>query len=164
MLQYILMGAQAAGSIMSYRTQKHAAGLEQQQIALRLKQETLASNQQSLYNLRSLEETLASQRAIMAARGVSAGAGSARGVQNRSVRAYNRDEEARKLSLDFLTTQRNVQSSQMSVGRYGAKAQMGMDIFKAALGAMPGSSPGGAFGGFGGSGNKQGLLTGEFGD
>lgn len=159
MLQFILMGAQAAGAIMSYKMEKYAGAIEKQQIGLRLQQETLASNQESLQDLRRLEETLASQRAIMAARGVSSAAGSAQRIQSSSVRAYQRDEEARNLSMGFLKTQRKIQQGMVNVGVYGAKAKIGTKIMGSMMGTMGMTSPGGMFSG----GQGGGLLTGGFG-
>ena len=157
------MGAQAAGSIaggyMSSRFTKQAAQLEQQQIGLRLQQEVLASNQQSIFNLRQLEETLASQRAMSAARGAMPGMGSALAIERKSIRAYKKDEQARALSLGFLKTQRKSQISMSKMGVHGAKAKFGLST--ALMGAKVGESAMlyHKYGGGKSGGGNGGMLT-----
>jgi len=173
MLQFILMGAQAAGSIMSSYAQRKsfqqsqlAAGLEQQQLQLRLQQEVVASNQQGLANLDMLEQTLASQRALSAARGAMPGVGSTLSLAQKSVRGYQRDEKARALSMDFLKTQRKYQMGMSSMRQTGQKFKYGVGMFKqgmSQLSTMGMQAGGGGIGGIGGMSGRQGLLTGEIG-
>lgn len=112
---FMLLATQAAGIGMNLYARNKAkkyeemgmqysrmgAQLEANEMGLRMEQEVLASKEQSLISTENLREVLASQRAIFASRGTKAGQGSAHGVQEKSIRTYNADERARKLSLDF---------------------------------------------------------------
>lgn len=136
MIQYLLYGAQAAGLVTdvfaqhaSYSVAKRGQKLEEQQLDLRLKQERLASQEQSIANLEQLSETLATQRALMSVRGGLPGIGSSGSVAQKSMSGFNKDEEARQLSLGF--TEQNIKAK-VAVSKLllaGKKAQMGADLF-----------------------------------
>ena len=75
-IDYLLMGAQAAGMIgdiwaneASLSVAKRGQELDEMQLDLRLQQERIASKEASIINLEQLAETLSTQRAMMAVRG-----------------------------------------------------------------------------------------------
>lgn len=105
---YLLLAAQAAGvglNLYASRQQNKLEGLgykiDAGNINMRMQQELLMASQQQLSDLGNLEETLASQRAVFAARGTQAGQGSARTIMEASKKAYAEDERARRLNTDF---------------------------------------------------------------
>lgn len=144
MLEYALMGAQAAGlvgdiwaSASSQSMAKRGQQLEEQQLDLRLKQERIASNEQSLANLEQLQEVLATQRAFAAVRGAMPGIGSNLAVEQKSISNFNKDEQARLLNLEFGAQQRK---AQMAVGRlsaFGKQAESGAKTFNQAFNMIP---------------------------
>lgn len=144
MLEYALYGAMAAGLVgdiwtgsSASRVGRRAVNLEEAQLDLRLKQEVLASNEQSLFDLEQLAETLATQRAMMAVRGGLPGVGSSLALEQKSVNRFNKDEEARALSLGFAGAQRKAQVGALKVAQFGKEAQMGADIFSKAFNMIP---------------------------
>jgi hypothetical protein len=143
MIQYLLMGAQIAGAIsdvygqhQSYKMSKRAQQFEEGQINLRMQQEGIASQQQSLLNLESLQEVLATQRAFAGARGFTPGVGSALAVEQKSIHRFRQDEKARELSLSFLQQQRKAQIAMSKVGLAGKKAQFGTSLMKTGFGLL----------------------------
>ena len=143
-MDYLLMGVQAAGAIgdiwaneASLSVSKRGQQLEEAQLDLRFKQERIASNEQSILNLEQLAETLATQRALMSVRGGMSGIGSNLAIENKSLNAFNRDEQARTLSLEFLGQQRE---SQKAVGRIsfaGKQAESAAKSFGKAFNMIP---------------------------
>jgi len=140
MIEFLLMGAQAAGAItdiigksQAYKTEKLAIGIEQEQIKARMDQERLVFQEQSLADLRNLEQTLASQRAFAAARGVNPGQGSALMQMQRSITEFRNDEIARNLSQMFLTQQRSTQLRAKDLERKSARDKFRIGLFKTAF-------------------------------
>jgi hypothetical protein len=144
MLEYALMGAQAAGlvgdiwaSSTSTRIRQRGQALEEQQLDLQLKQERLASNEQSLANLEQLQEVLATQRAMASISGGLPGIGSNLAIEQRSVSNFNKDEKARLLNLEFSAQH---QKAKIAVGRLtslGKQAESGAKIFNQAFNMIP---------------------------
>lgn len=133
----ILIGVQAAGMIVdifgkeqAYQSAKEASRIETQQLNTRMQQEQLVFQEQSVADLRSLESTLASQRALMAARGVLPGVGSALSVEQKSIQAFKKDTQARELSNDFLKQQREMQKRMAAVEMRGLKSKKTMGQVK----------------------------------
>ena len=143
-LNYLLMGAEAAGLIgelyagnAASRMGRRAQKVEEAQIDLRMKQDRIASNERALMDIEQLTETLATQRAFMAVRGGSPGAGSNLAVTEKSVAKFNKDQIARNLSLEFSQQQL---SSQKAIGRMalaGQEAERGAKLFKNAFNMLP---------------------------
>ncbi len=112
MLPFMLMAAQAAGyatSIYSRKAQEKMARygdeLDRGQMRLQMESEQLASTEQALYNTERLRDVLATQRALAASRGQQSGQGSNLMVAQASQRAYNADENARRISMSFRKNQ-----------------------------------------------------------
>lgn len=136
MLEYALLGAQAAGLVGDIFT-RQSSKLEEQQLDLRIKQERIASQEQSLFNLEQLAETLATQRALMAVRGATPGIGSAASLESKAIGRFNRDEEARTLSLEFSEQNRRAQIAVGRVALYGKQAQGASALFGKAFNMIP---------------------------
>lgn len=103
----LLLASQAAGLATNLWATKRANQLDilgtkmqQRELDMRMQQEQLASSQESLMGMEKLRDVMSSQRAIFAARGQTGG-GSNYFIGQNSVRAFNEDENARKLSLGF---------------------------------------------------------------
>ena len=170
MLEYLLMGAQASGAIgsiwsanMNYSALKRGQQLDEAQLDLRLKQERIASNEQTLYNLSQLQETLATQRALQAARGQLPGMGSSLATATKSITNFNKDVAARKLTLSFSEQQASANKAVGRIALAGKRSQMGAGIFETSIQNIPFSQLIGDI-----SSNKQqfvskkkGLLTGN---
>lgn len=144
MLEFILLGAQAAGlagdiwaSSVSSNIAKRGQELEESQMELRIKQDRLASNEQSLFNLEQLAETLATQRALMSVRGGLPGVGSSLAIEAKSIARFNKDEQARELSLEFGTQQKRAQMAVNRIALAGSQAQQGAQIFNKAFDMIP---------------------------
>ena len=108
MFSNLLLAAQAAGigvNLYANRQQlnydKRGIELEESQQNLKMQQDTLAYQEQNLADLQTLNQTMASQRAIQGARGQMAGQGTTAAIENTSLRNYKSDERARKMSLSF---------------------------------------------------------------
>ena len=143
-IDYLLMGVQAAGLIgdiwaneASLSISKRGQQLEEAQLDLRLKQEQLASNEQSIANLEQLAETLATQRALMSIRGGTPGVGSNLAVEGKAISTFNRDEQARALSLQFLGVQREAQKAVGRITLAGKQAEAGAKSFGKAFNMIP---------------------------
>lgn len=141
---FLVMGAMAAVSAMGrksqYKNAQRATELEEKQIDLRMKQERLAFQEQGVAAIENLREVMASTQALFAAQGRMPGIGTTDAIQRRSVTAFNRDERARGLSLDF---REQYARSQKSVGRLalqGMKKQHQAENFKSAFDLMNFSS------------------------
>ncbi len=144
MLDYALMGAQAAGLVgdiwssgIASRIAGKAQSLEEAQLDLRLKQERIASNEQSLANLEQLAETLATQRALMSVRGGLPGVGSSLTLEAKSVARFNKDEQARQLSLEFAGEQLKARKSVGRIALAGQRAAAGASQFNKAFQMIP---------------------------
>lgn len=143
-LNYALMGAQAAGLVAdvfatdaSNKIARSGAALEEAQLELRIKQERIASNEQALANLEQLAETLATQRALMSVRGGTPGIGSNLASEAKAVRGFNRDEQARALSLEFSEQNRRAQISVGRIALAGKEAQSSAQLFNRAFNMIP---------------------------
>jgi hypothetical protein len=131
-LEYMLMGAQAAGLItniygMSEANKMNKLGtqLDQQALGLQMEQERLASTEQALANTENLRSILSTQRALMASRNQMPGVGSAGASEQKAIRNYNADESARNLNMVFRQAHLTGQSRLLDIKRFGAKAERG---------------------------------------
>lgn len=111
---FMLLAAQAAGigaNLYSQRKQARSEnraidqqaawmdlglGMDLGDLSLQMEQDTLASTEQSLYNMGQLNEAMATQRAIFGARGQMPGVGSANSIATKSLNNFNADESARE--------------------------------------------------------------------
>ena len=105
---FLLLGAQAAGIGLNMyqrrkeqRYQNMGADIEIQDLGLQLQKEQLASSEEAVANMERLRDTLATQRAIYAARGQKVGQGSPVSLMQGQIRAQSYDERARQLSMGF---------------------------------------------------------------
>jgi hypothetical protein len=144
MLQFILMGAQAAGMIGSVmgessrvKLAKIGQELDEQQANLRLQQDRIAANEQGLMQLEQLREVLASQRALVAARGGMPGMGSALALEQKSIANFQKDEQARERSLLFASQQQQARTALGRIGVVATQAQAGANMFKGAFSLIP---------------------------
>jgi hypothetical protein len=126
----MLLASQAAGLAANLWATNKANKLDsfgtlmqQRELDLQMQQQQLISTQESLVGLQRLTDIMSSQRAIFAARGQTPG-GSNYFIGQNSIREYNADEEARKLSVGFkkyyLKASQNLMGLE-SVGRKGAR-------------------------------------------
>lgn len=106
------MAAQASGIAMNlYQTRQAAkqlkmgARLDKEELEIGIEQERLMATEKSLMANERLRESLATTRALMAARGQAGGSGSARAVTQKSIQNFNLDEMARSISSNFKTYQ-----------------------------------------------------------
>jgi hypothetical protein len=143
-LLYLLMGAQAGGNLVDMfstssqiKMARRAAEMEGQQLDLRMQQERLASTERSVFQLEQLNETLASQRALMAARGGTPGVGSALALEQKSIQSFKRDEEARELSLGFMESQIKSQQVVGKMSAAGTAAQLGAGLMSRTFKQVP---------------------------
>ncbi len=140
---YLLLAAQAAGvglNLYANRQQNKIEGLgyniDEGQLNTRMQQELLVASQQQLSELGNLEETLATQRAMFAARGTNAGQGTARTIMEASSKAYQEDQRARNLNTDFrknyiesLKRLQRIERAGLKSTRGAQLAQFGLNMF-----------------------------------
>lgn len=105
-LEIFLLAMQAAGAIgdiigtdAQARTLKKGAEVEQANIQTRLNEEQLGAALSAVDSMKALRQTLATQRAIFAAKGTNPGAGSASIVAASSVHEAGVDERIRRMNL-----------------------------------------------------------------
>ena len=159
---FILLATQAAGIGMNLYAQSRAEKftqmgeeLDKMQLRQRMGEEQLASSQKSLYNLERLREVMATQRAIMGARGQMPGVGSAGALTQKSIGSFNKDEEARRLSQTFKQNQFESQMRLYGLNRANRQSKRGSKIMQQGLnmfsfnafGENPFKGFGGGFGG-----------------
>lgn len=136
----MLLGAQAAGigaNLYAARQQQRMTELgievEQGEVALRMKEEQLAFTEANIASLDQLQEVMATQRAILGARGQAPGVGSALAVGNKSTRAQSADQRARNLSKSFRQNQYEGTQSLLGIKKAGARAQFGNSLIAGGL-------------------------------
>lgn len=125
-LPLLILGAQAAGIAFDaygrhkqhqankkdYRAAERAynenignlfqmAAIEVKQLDIQMQEDQLVSTEESLMASQGLREILATQRAVIAARGQAAGAGTARVLSQPTVQKFNMDEFARSVNKSF---------------------------------------------------------------
>lgn len=105
MLQFVLLGMQAAGMVMDWmgtqdqiRMGRMGAKIEQAGIKANIALTRAQAEDASVQAMQNLRKTLGSQAAIMAARGTRSGVGSALAITSESVGAFNKDEQIRKMN------------------------------------------------------------------
>jgi len=132
---FILLAAQAAGigaNLYANRAQNRieskGLALDEESVKLRMKQESLAAQQETLQDLTTLRETLASQRAIAGARGQNPGQGSIKALEQKSVRAQSTDERMRNLNKSFREKYAESLSRLKRIEHQGTKAQRGVQL------------------------------------
>jgi len=130
MLPYVMAGIAAAGFISSAYGQyagnkaaKKGQRADERQAELRIKQDRIASNEQALLDIEELGETLATQRAMMALRGGNPGMGSNLSITNKTMNTFNKDEQARQMSLQFGTQQARAQIAASRIALKGQRNQ-----------------------------------------
>lgn len=133
--QFLLLASQAAGIGLSLYAQNKQKKLEalgtradQAALDLRMQEEGAQTAEQSLFATEQLQEVLASQRAIFAARGTMAGAGSAGAISERSIRLYNADENARLLSKNSRELNLIGQKRGLELNRLSGQASRGANL------------------------------------
>ena len=130
----ILLSAQACGLAANLwqtsRENKYdlqGTQQQQQQLELRMKQEQLASTQESMANIARLRDVMSTQRAIFAARGQSSNQGTGFFLGQKAIGAFNADEEARELSLGFRQYYNKATQQLMGLEYGGRKTKRNMD-------------------------------------
>lgn len=105
-LAIFLLSLQAAGAIgdiigtrAQAKTLRRGAEVEQANISNRITEEQLGASLSAVDSMKALRQTLASQRAIFAARGTNPSAGSAVATQNLSLNEASADERIRRVNL-----------------------------------------------------------------
>lgn len=103
---YLMLAMQAAGMITDYLGAKNQdemmkMGMKVQQAGINadIEMTRLQTEEASLQSMKQLRQTLGTQIATMAARGVNPGAGSAFTLLNESLNNFNADERIRRLNL-----------------------------------------------------------------
>jgi hypothetical protein len=139
----LLIATQSAGyainiwqSNQAAKMIKMGANLDRQQLDLRMQQETLASTETAIANTEQLRSTLASQATLFAARGQAGGQGSARSIQQSSIRAYGNDERARQLNLYFKKAQIQAQKSLVSIEAAGKRSNIAGGLLASSLNTL----------------------------
>lgn len=137
---FLLLAAQAAGiganlyaNRQQSRIERMGGAIDEQQMKLRMEQEGLVAQQETLYDLKALQETLASQRAIMGARGQNPSQGSAKTIEQASIRAQKEDERVRGLNKGFRKDYMDSLSRLRRIDRAGVKAQRGTQLLGTSL-------------------------------
>lgn len=139
-LPYVLMAAQAIGlglELYGQRQERRMAKLgrriERDELNLRMEQERLASSEESLRSLEDLREVMAYQRAYYGATGANPGAGSAKAIEQKQLRAFGADERARELNLKF--SQANLLSKQklLTIQKATQNMKMGAELFQSSF-------------------------------
>lgn len=141
--QSMLLGAQAAGIgadlYSAYSKKKIAdAGLELEKgdINIRKGQEELSYAEANLASLQELQEVMATQRAIMGARGQNPGVGSSLASANKSERAHGADQRARELSKTFRQSQLDGMSRLLNIKKAGNRAAFGGSLIESSLNSL----------------------------
>jgi len=161
-LEFLLLAAQIGGTVLEQRGKRRAfkeykkgTELEIAQIDLRLKQEQLASEEQSLLSVEKVREVLASQQALFAAQKRVPGVGSTAAITSRTIRDFNRDESSRALSLGFRQQYLNAQKAAKRMSIDNAKKDYKSDMFSSIFNKIPFGT---LFGGGGSSGSQSPLA------
>lgn len=102
-----------------YNVERQGSELDMQTVRLQMQQETLAATQASIADTERLGEVMSTQRAILAARGTSAGTGSAGTHAQKTLSAYGQDEKARNMTMNFRKLQGENQLSLMKIHQFG---------------------------------------------
>lgn len=154
MIEFVLMGAQAAGMIggafsdaSTYKAAKRGQQMDEAQANLRIRQERVAANEQGLFQLEELREVLATQRAMMSVRGGQSGVGSALAAEQKSISNFKRDEQARERSLQWSKSQHQARLSLGRMGLAGMKSQMAGQQFQRSFDMIPFTQMAGGLGG-----------------
>ena len=162
----MLLASQAAGLATNLWATNRAnkfdslgTHMQQRELDLQMPQQQLVSTQESLVSLQRLTDIMASQRAIFAARGQTPG-GSNYFIGQNSMRAYNSDEEARKLSTGFKKYYLKASQNLIGLESTGRKAARNFDAFGKGMSMMSFNSFGSS-GGTGGGGGINDLLGGS---
>ncbi len=106
-----------------YELEQKGAQLDQDEVRLRMQQDTLSETEQSLYDTERLGEVMATQRAILSARGTREGAGSAGAASAKTLNTFNADQRAQNLSSQFRKLQTENQLSLMKIRTFGQKVE-----------------------------------------
>lgn len=136
----LLLGAQVAGigaNLFAARQQNRLTemGIEADRgnLATQMQQEELAFTEANIASVQNLREVMATQRAIMGARGQNPGAGSALAVANKSIRAHEADKAARDLSKSFRQKQFQNANSLFDIKKAGARSKFGASLLNTGI-------------------------------
>lgn len=138
--QAILLGAQAAGFganlYAAYNQKKmsqYGIEVERGELGLRRQEEELSYAEANLESLKTLQEVLATQRAISGARGQMPGVGSSLAAANKAQAAQAADERARKLTKDFRTSQLDSMNRLLNIKKAGVRGEFGSSLISSGL-------------------------------
>jgi len=143
-LEIFLLGMQATGAIADFASTRneimmgrHGAQIEQLQIQTRLEQERLSSANDSLLAMIELRKNLASQRAIYAARGQRADAGSALSISQESISNASANEQVRRMNL--LSREANLRANKALSGLHQltSETQLGQKMTQRMVDTLP---------------------------
>ena len=118
-----MIGTNAQSSIL-----RKGAELEQSTIETRLNEERLAFSLASVDAMKALRQTLASQRAIFAARGTNPGAGSAITAAYESTTNASADERVRTMNLLSREASLKAQSNLAGLHALAGQTQLGQQL------------------------------------
>ena len=147
MLSGLLLGAQAAGVVMDYvGTQQQiemgrvGAKLEQASIGANLSMTRLQAEQASTAAMENLRQTIGSQIAIFAARGVRSGAGSAATITANTVGNASADERTRRMNLLAKEAELRAGGVLSGLHQLTSETQLGQALTKRIVSNLPASS------------------------
>jgi hypothetical protein len=144
MIQFALLAMQAAGMVTDwYATQQEKAigrmgeGLNQAAINANMATLRAQSEEQSAMAMQKLRQTIGSQIAIQAARGVQSGAGSSLALMKDSEREFGQDERARRMNL--LVSENELRAKGVLSGLHQLKSEteLGRKVSKDFFNKMP---------------------------
>ncbi len=142
-LQYLLLAAQVGGFGMeaygrrkAYKEQKKGLELERAQIGLRLKQEQLASEEQSALALENVREVMSSQQALFASQRRVPGIGSTAAISAKTATNFSKEERARSLTMQFREQYLKSQQQSKTMQINSSKKQYKADLLGSAFGKI----------------------------
>lgn len=143
-VEIFLLGMQAAGNIMDFmgteqekRLGRMGTQVEQSQIQTRLEQERTSAAMASLDAMTQLRQTLATQRAVYAARGTDTSTGNAFFFGQQSLRNFNSDERIRRMNL--LSREADLRAAGVLSGMHqlASETRMGQELSRRAFEQLP---------------------------
>ena len=97
--------------------------LDKRALDLQMQQNQLAATESSIASTQRLQDTLASQRALLAHRGQDPGQGTALSAQSKSISLQQSEESARKLALNYQQYQAQSKQRLLQADFYQKKAE-----------------------------------------
>lgn len=152
-LEIFLLAMQAAGAIgdvigtsAQTKTLKKGAEVQQANIQTRMNEEQLSASLAAVDSMKALRQTLASQRAIFAARGTDPGAGSAAIVSAASTHEAGVDERVRRMNLLSREASLRANSTLAGLHALAGETQLGQQLSQRLFQQIPFSELGKAVG------------------